>query len=138
MAKKKSPYADQIALEQKGMTERERAILQKERLALRKRAIERGLIQFRADQLLIEALLNSSELHHVPVGVFCRDIIWSYLQNQPGFITKETTKKSKKSARYDSPDGLVGKVSQDSDVEDLIDTAIENLAAAKKKLRKEK
>lgn len=136
MAKKRSDYADEIAPVQKGMSPRIKAIMQKEAVAARRRIIERGLIQFRADKQLMEALLNCSELNHVPIGVFCRDIIWSYLQNKPGFITKETTKKSKKSARYEQSDEMVGKVSEDSEAGDLIDEAIEKLKAAKKNLRR--
>ncbi len=137
MAKKYSDYAkDYDPNYQKEMSPAFRAALNKATFEARKNIIKRGLIQFRADKQLIEALLDCSELNHVPVGVFCRDIIWSYLQNKPGFITKENVRKGKKSKAYDSPDSLTGKVSEDSEIEDLIESSIENLNTLKKRLRK--
>ncbi|MDX2106233.1 MAG: hypothetical protein SFY67_07510 [Candidatus Melainabacteria bacterium] len=136
--KKESDYADQIAPVQRGMSARAKAIMQKEALEARKKIIQRGLIQFRADKKLIEALLNSSELKHVPIGVFCRDIIWSYLENQPGFITKENAKTKKQLKSYSSPGSLTGKVSEDMDAEQLIDEAIEKLKLAKHRLKNNK
>lgn len=136
MAKKRdSDYADQIAPVQRGMSARAKEIMQKEAIEARKKIIKRGLIQFRADEKLIEALLNSSELNHVPIGVFCRNVIWSYLENQPALFTKENAKKSKQLKSYDTPSGLSGKVSEELDAEQLIEEAIETLKTAKKKLK---
>lgn len=136
MAKKReSDYADQIAPVQRGMSARAKEIMQKEAIEARKKIIKRGLIQFRADEKLIEALLNSSEINHVPIGVFCRNVIWSYLENQPGLFTKENAKKSKQLKSYDSSSGLAGKVSEELGAEQLIEEAIETLKTAKKKLK---
>lgn len=136
MGKKLSKYAKDYNPIQGEMSPRMRAGLDKLRIEAREKLIERGLIQFRADREFMEAIHAAAEENHVAVAVLCRDVIWSFLKNQPGFITKENAAtKGKKSKTYNSPNGLSGKVSEDLDAEHLIDEAIETLKTAKKKLK---
>ncbi len=135
MAKKRSKYADELSPEPREMSPRFREAMKKEAIEARKRIIARGLVQFRADKKLMEALYKVAEKNHVAVGVLCRDVIWSYLENQPGLITKENAKKSKQLKAYDPPSGMTGKVSEELDAEQLIEEAIETLKTAKKKLK---
>ncbi len=132
---KKSDYAHEFDPNFKEPSARFKAAMKKEAIEARKRIIERGLVQFRADKKLMKALYDVAEKSHVAVGVLCRDVIWSYLENQTGLITKENAKKTKQLQSYESPSGLTGKVSEDSNAEQLIDEAIETLKVAKKKLK---
>jgi len=132
---KKSEYAHEFDPNFKQPSARFKAAMKKEAVEARKRIIARGLIQFRADKQFMEALYRIAEEKHVAVGVFCRDIIWSYLENQPGFITKENAKTKKQLKSYSSPGSLTGKVYEDLDAEQLIDEAIDNLKQAKKRLK---
>lgn len=55
------------------VTARMRKMLEKGRLEARKRVIERGVLQFRADSETMEQLLELSENRGVPLGSMVRD-----------------------------------------------------------------
>ncbi len=74
----KGDYDDQI--EDGVVPERTKKALEKGRLKLRQRVIERGIVQFRADGQFMERLLDTAELRKVPPGVLCREWVWERLQ----------------------------------------------------------
>ncbi len=62
-----------------------RKALDRGRNKIRQRAIERGIVQFRADRQFMEALLDAAADRKIPPGVLSRNVIWQFLQNNRPF-----------------------------------------------------
>lgn len=61
-----------------------RKVLEKGRLEARKRVIERGLVQFRADEDMMRQLLEISEHRGIPLGTMLREWIKDRLRHDNG------------------------------------------------------
>jgi hypothetical protein len=48
----------------------------------RKRVIDRGLVQFRADKEFMECLLQAADDMKAPAGVICREVVWDWLKSR--------------------------------------------------------
>jgi hypothetical protein len=64
-------------------TARERA--EKTQAAARQRVIERGIVQFRADEEIMDLLLRVAEHKRIPYGVLCRAWIVERLRKEAEF-----------------------------------------------------
>ena len=72
----------------KAVSPKMKALLDKEKMAARKRIIERGIVHFRADEEFMIALLEASERLKVAPGTLCRRIVWENLQAMKTTNTK--------------------------------------------------
>ncbi len=57
------------------------ALLSKEKIATRKRIIERGIVHFRADEEFMTALLHVADQLKVAPGTLCRRLVWEQLNS---------------------------------------------------------
>ncbi len=65
------------------------ALLSREKVAVRKRIIERGIVHFRADKEFMTALLNAADQLKVAPGTLCRRIVWEQLKSLKAPADKE-------------------------------------------------
>lgn len=75
-----------MKLEKKKMTASERA--KKTQAAARKRIIERGIVQFRADEEIMDLLLRVATHKRMPYGVMCRAWVVEKLRQEAAAIEK--------------------------------------------------
>ncbi len=68
----------------KKLTASERAA--KTQSAARQRVIERGIVQFRADEEIMDLLLRVSKHKRMPYGVMCRSWVVERLRREAGAI----------------------------------------------------
>lgn len=102
----------------KPLSEKNRRRLQHLKQECRRRVVERGIVQFRADAELIEQLLQISDQKKVPVGTLVRQwlvpIIRQEIVNVPvneiklkkgKALTKQSNKRDLAAAQYDAKKG---------------------------------
>jgi len=71
---------DDIRPKKKVSTKME-ALLSKEKIATRRRIIERGIVHFRADEEFMTALLDVADQLKVAPGTLCRRLVWEQLNS---------------------------------------------------------
>ena len=65
----------------KSVSQKMRAMLNKEKQQARQRIIERGIVHFRAGQEFMAALLDTAEHLKLAPGALCRQIVWDHLKS---------------------------------------------------------
>ena len=69
-----------MSIMQSSLTAQERA--KKTQAAARRRVIERGIVQFRADEEIMELLLQVADSNRIPYGVMCRTWVVEKLRQE--------------------------------------------------------
>lgn len=109
----------------KPISQKMRALLDKEKSEARKRIVERGIVHFRADVEFMEALLETAERSKVAPGTLCRRIVWDYLQS-----VKTKSEVAESSAKYSPNRDVV--VEKLNEIQELVEQVLEAGRSKKK------